>query len=249
MIRTENLTKVYESKNGRQEALQDVSIHVKKGDIFGIIGMSGAGKSTLLRLIGMLEQPTGGRVWIQGQDVSTFTEAQRKEQRKKLGIVFQGYNLLMQKTVRDNVEFPLRLTKTPKAQRRERARELLGIVGLGDREAAYPAQLSGGQKQRVAIARALATNPELLLLDEPTSALDSFTTASILTLLQDLNKRLGITVVIITHEISVVERVCNKTAVLDLSRVAEQGDTSDILTNPKADATKRLLGLGGGFHA
>ena len=234
MIRTEGLTKVYESKNGRQEALQDVSIHVGKGDIFGIIGMSGAGKSTLLRLIGMLEQPTSGKVWIQGRDVSTFTQAQQKEQRKKLGIVFQGYNLLMQKTVRENVEFPLRLSKTPKAQRRERAQELLKVVGLGDREGAYPSQLSGGQKQRVAIARALAPNPELLLLDEPTSALDSFTTASILELLQDLNKRMGITIVIITHEIGVVEQVCNKTAVLDLSRVAEQGDTREIMANPKA---------------
>ena len=245
MIRTEGLTKVYESKNGRQEALQDVSIHVGKGDIFGIIGMSGAGKSTLLRLIGMLEQPTSGKVWIQGRDVSTFTQAQQKEQRKKLGIVFQGYNLLMQKTVRENVEFPLRLSK---AQRRERAQELLKVVGLGDREGAYPSQLSGGQKQRVAIARALAPNPELLLLDEPTSALDSFTTASILELLQDLNKRMGITIVIITHEIGVVEQVCNKTAVLDLSRVAEQGDTSEIMANPKAEATRRLLGLGGGYH-
>lgn len=148
MIRTEGLTKVYESKSGRQEALQDVSIHVDKGDIFGIIGMSGAGKSTLLRLIGMLEQPTSGKVWIQGQDVSMLTQGQQKEQRKKLGIVFQGYNLLMQKTVRENVEFPLRLSKTPRTQRRERAQELLKVVGLGDREGAYPAQLSGGQKQR-----------------------------------------------------------------------------------------------------
>ncbi|MFR3484078.1 MAG: ATP-binding cassette domain-containing protein, partial [Clostridia bacterium] len=153
MIRTEGLTKVYESKSGRQEALQDVSIHVDKGDIFGIIGMSGAGKSTLLRLIGMLEQPTSGKVWIQGQDVSMLTQGQQKEQRKKLGIVFQGYNLLMQKTVRENVEFPLRLSKTPRTQRRERAQELLKVVGLGDREGTYPAQLSGGQKQRVAIAR------------------------------------------------------------------------------------------------
>ena len=248
MIRTEGLTKVYESKSGRQEALQDVSIHVDKGDIFGIIGMSGAGKSTLLRLIGMLEQPTSGKVWIQGQDVSMLTQGQQKEQRKKLGIVFQGYNLLMQKTVRENVELPLRLSKTPRTQRRERAQELLKVVGLGDREGAYPAQLSGGQKQRVAIARALAPNPELLLLDEPTSALDSFTTASILELLQDLNKRMGITIVIITHEIGVVERVCNKTAVLDLSRVAEQGYTSEVMANPRAEATRRLLGLGGGFH-
>ena len=241
MIRTEGLTKVYESKSGRQEALQDVSIHVDKGDIFGIIGMSGAGKSTLLRLIGMLEQPTSGKVWIQGQDVSMLTQGQQKEQRKKLGIVFQGYNLLMQKTVRENVEFPLRLSKTPRTQRRERAQELLKVVGLGDREGAYPAQLSGGQKQRVALARTMVMKPKILLLDEPLSALDGVIKESIKDRIKTIAREYHLTTIIVTHDPEEALTLSDRVLIIEQGTISQYAKPEEIVHQPKNDFVRKFI--------
>lgn len=242
MIKISNLTKVFQTKHGTVTALKDVSLHVLAGDIFGIIGMSGAGKSTLLRCIGLLSSPTGGSVEVLGQDVSSLKGGQLIALRRQIGTVFQGYNLLMQRNVRRNVAFPLTLTHTPKEEIRRRTDELLELVGLSDKAEAYPSQLSGGQKQRVAIARALAGNPRILLCDEPTSALDSLTTGSILSLLAEINRTLGISIVIITHEIGVVSSICNKVAVLDDSQVVEQGLVKDIFEHPQNFTTKLLLG-------
>ena len=205
-------------------ALEDVNLEIGKGDIYGIIGMSGAGKSTLLRCLTLLERPTSGQIMLAGQDIASLSGAQLRAARRGMGVVFQGYNLLMQKTVAENVAFPLRLEKGyDKAAVQARVAELLAIVGLEDRAGAYPAQLSGGQKQRVAIARALATQPEMLLCDEPTSALDPLTTKSMLALLTDINKKLGVTIIIITHELSVVQAICSLVAVISEGRLAESG--------------------------
>ncbi|WRS28744.1 ATP-binding cassette domain-containing protein [Oscillospiraceae bacterium MB08-C2-2] len=239
MIETTNLTKSYPQAG--VTALRDVSIHIKAGDIFGVIGMSGAGKSTLLRLIGLLEQPTEGTVKILGRDAFSLKGREREELRRQIGTVFQGYNLLMQRTVRKNVAFPLELTHTPRQEITRRTDELLQLVGLWDKAESYPAQLSGGQKQRIAIARALAANPKILLCDEPTSALDSFTTRSILGLLTDINQKLGVTVVIITHEMKVVSAICNRVAVLDQNRLVEEGLAAQVLSDPQTTITKRLL--------
>lgn len=244
MIQIQQLTKIFQT--GTEVAvLRGIDMHVEHGDIFGIIGMSGAGKSTLLRCISLLETPTTGTVLIEGRDIARLRGRELIEMRKKVGVIFQGYNLLMQRSVRDNVTFPLELDKQPRERMRQRADELLQLVGLRDKAAAYPSQLSGGQKQRVAIARALANHPDILLCDEPTSALDSLTTQSILDLLVDINRKLGVTIVIITHEIGVVNRICNKVAVINEGVFVEQGNTREVFDHPKSDVTRMLLGLKG----
>lgn len=242
MIIIEHLTKIFSEGKTQVTALEDVSLTVNDGDIFGIIGMSGAGKSTLLRCLSMLETPTSGKVLLSGVDTKTLRGRALIDARRNMGVVFQGYNLLMQKNVRDNVAFPLMLAKMPAAEQAARVAELLQIVGLSDKADAYPSQLSGGQKQRVAIARALATKPEMLLCDEPTSALDSFTTKAVLALLREINKTLGVTIVIITHEMSVVKSICNRVAVIDASHFVESGLTKEVFSHPKSDITKLLLG-------
>ncbi len=241
MITISHLTKIFEGKGPRVTALEDVNLEIGKGDIYGIIGMSGAGKSTLLRCLTLLERPTSGQIMLAGQDIASLSGAQLRAARRGMGVVFQGYNLLMQKTVAENVAFPLRLEKGyDKAAVQARVAELLAIVGLEDRAGAYPAQLSGGQKQRVAIARALATQPEMLLCDEPTSALDPLTTKSMLALLTDINKKLGVT--IITHELSVVQAICSHVAVISEGRLAESGAVADVFGSPRSAVTKLLLG-------
>ena len=244
MIKITDLSKTYHVGTSVIEALRDVNLEVEQGDIFGIIGMSGAGKSTLLRCIALLEKPTSGTVEIDGTDIATLSGKELIRHRKTVGVIFQGYNLLMQRNVLGNVCFPLELGGMKKEEREKRAMELLRIVGLQGRAEAYPAQLSGGQKQRVAIARALANNPKILLCDEPTSALDSFTTKSILKLLKEINETLGVTIIIITHEIGVVNAICNKVAIINLGQFVEQGDAKEVLTNPRAQATRTLLGIG-----
>lgn len=242
MIEIEHLSKVFQDKNGRVVALEDVSATIRDGDIFGIIGMSGAGKSTLLRCLCLLETPTEGRILLDGKDLSALRGEELRAARRRMGVVFQGYNLLMQKTVAENVAFPLKLDKYDKAAVAARVTELLELVGLADKAQSYPSQLSGGQKQRVALARALASNPGVLLCDEPTSALDPLTTQSVLELLQNINKKLGVTIVIITHELSVVQRICNRMVVIDESHFVEQGDTAAIFENPQSSIARLLLG-------
>lgn len=241
MIEIKNLSKTYKTSDGPVEALHDVSITIPDGDIFGIIGMSGAGKSTLVRCINMLERPNEGTVLIDGKDMASLSEKELRQERRKIMMIFQGFNLLMQRTVLKNVCFPLELAHVPRAQAEKRAMELLEIVGLADKAGVYPAQLSGGQQQRVAIARALATEPEVLLCDEATSALDPSTTQSILELIRDINEKLKITVVIITHQMSVVESVCNHVAILDGGVVAEQGAVGEVFSKPKTDAARKLV--------
>ena len=242
LIEIQHLTKVFGQGADRVTALEDVSLRVEDGDIFGIIGMSGAGKSTLLRCLSMLEKPTSGKIVLDGSDLAALNGAQLRAERRKMGIVFQGYNLLMQKTVAENVAFPLKLEKGfDKAAVAARVDELLELVGLADKAGAYPAQLSGGQKQRVAIARALATKPEILLCDEPTSALDPLTTKAMLGLLADINRKLGVTILIITHELSVVRRICGRVAVIGDGRVAESGTVDEVFQNPRSQVAKLLL--------
>lgn len=241
MIQIDHLTKVYQA-GSRVAALNDISLSVGQGDIFGIIGMSGAGKSTLLRCIAHLEKPTSGSILVDGKDLSVLKGAELRELRKQIGVIFQGYHLLMQRNVRKNIAFPLELAKTPKEEAKRRVEDLLELVGLEEKAEAYPSQLSGGQCQRVAIARALASQPKVLLCDEPTSALDPFTTRSILGLLQDINRKLGVTIIIITHEISVVRGICSQVAVIDNGFIVEQGKTGSVMENPKTDITRLLLG-------
>ena len=246
MIQIENLTKVFHSAAGEVTALRQVSFEIEDGDVFGIIGMSGAGKSTLLRCLSMLERPTSGRVLLDGVDLASLKGKQLLAARRQMGVVFQGYHLLMQKSVRQNVAFPLRLAGVPRAEREAKVNRLLELVGLADKADAYPAQLSGGQRQRVAIARALATDPKVLLCDEPTSALDPLTTRQVLDLLRELNRRLGVTIVVITHEIAVVREICNKVAVIDAAQFAEGGRTDEIFARPESSITRLLLGVEGG---
>ncbi len=226
---------------GTFDALKDVSLTIGDGDIYGIIGMSGAGKSTLVRCINMLERPTAGRVLIDGVDIGALTEKELRKIRREVTMIFQGFNLLMQRTCLANVCFPLELAGMKRSDAKKRAMELLHTVGLPDKANAYPAQLSGGQQQRIAIARALATNPKVLLCDEATSALDPNTTHAILELIRGINREMGITVIIITHQMSVVESVCNRVAILDHGVVAEEGSVADIFADPKSDAAKRLV--------
>ncbi len=242
MIHVKGLTKVFQA-GSEVVALNGIDLDVEEGDIFGIIGMSGAGKSTLLRCIALLETPTQGSVEVDGKDIARLRGRELIEHRKRVGVIFQGYNLLMQRSVFDNVAFPLELSGMKKEQRRERAAQMLELVGLTDKAQSYPSQLSGGQKQRVAIARALANGPKVLLCDEPTSALDSFTTKSILTLLKRINRELGVTIVIITHEIGVVRAVCNKVAVINEGRFVETGSAQEVLLHPKHAATRLLVGM------
>ncbi len=240
-ILVQDLHKTFQTKDGTLEALKGVSLEIKTGDIYGIIGMSGAGKSTLVRCMNYLEVPTQGKVVVQGKDLASLNGAQLRMQRQKMGMIFQHFNLLMQKNVLDNICFPLTIQGVKKSQARQRALELLEVVGLSDKAGAYPAQLSGGQKQRVAIARALASNPSILLCDEATSALDPQTTYSILELLKDINRKLGLTIVIITHQMSVVREICNRVAIMQAGRVVEEGSVAQIFAHPQSDVGRELV--------
>lgn len=241
MIQLKNISKTFNISGGTVEALKNVTLNINDGDIYGIIGMSGAGKSTLVRCINMLERPTEGEILINGESLGALSNAELRKRRRKITMIFQGFNLLMQRTCIDNICFPLELAGVSKKEARKKAAELLKTVGLPDKGSSYPAQLSGGQQQRIAIARALATNPEILLCDEATSALDPKTTQSILELIRDINKKLGITVIVITHQMSVVEKICNRVAILDDGIVVEEGSVSEVFTNPKSKAAKRLV--------
>ena len=241
MIEIKNLSKTFKTADSSLDALKNVSLTINDGDIYGIIGMSGAGKSTLVRCINMLERPTEGQILIDGVDMGSLSSKQLRDARRNIIMIFQGFNLLMQRNCLKNICFPLELEGMKKEDAKKRALELLEIVGLPDKAKAYPAQLSGGQQQRIAIARALATNPKVLLCDEATSALDPNTTHSILNLIRDINKKLGITVIIITHQMSVVEETCNRVAILDNGTVVEQGEVSTVFAHPQSAAAKRLV--------
>jgi D-methionine transport system ATP-binding protein len=240
-IRIQEVSKVYQIQDRRVEALKNVSLTIEAGDIYGIIGMSGAGKSTLVRCMNFLEVPCSGQVYIKGRALSELNNKELRKQREKIGMIFQHFNLLMQKTVLDNVCFPLYIQGISKADARVRAMELLEVVGLQDKAKSYPSQLSGGQKQRVAIARALASNPEILLCDEATSALDPQTTSSILELLGDINQRFGITIVIITHQMEVVREICSHVAVMSKGEIVEEGAVSEVFSHPKSQVAKELI--------
>lgn len=241
MIELKNLSKKFIVNNEEVVALDDVSLTINDKDIYGIIGMSGAGKSTLVRCINLLEKPSSGDVLINGESILALNKKELREKRRKITMIFQGFNLLMQKNCIENICLPLKLAKVGKKDRLKRAYELLELVGLSDKAKAYPAMLSGGQMQRIAIARALATDPDILLCDEATSALDPKTTKSILELIKDINNKLGITVIIITHQMSVVEDACNKVAILDEGRVVEQGVVDEVFAHPKSNAAKKLV--------
>jgi D-methionine transport system ATP-binding protein len=241
MIELKNLGKVYSNSGKPVTALEDINLTINDGEIFGIIGLSGAGKSTLVRCINLLEKPTSGQVLIDGRNLTELSQKELLLTRRSIGMIFQGFNLLEQRTVLKNVCFPLEIAGTPRAESVKRAEELLGIVGLEDKKNAYPSQLSGGQKQRVAIARALATNPRYLLCDEATSALDPNTTRSILELLRQINDTLGVTIVVITHEMRVIDTICDRVAVIDQSRIAEEGKVSEVFANPQSDIAKQLI--------
>jgi len=238
IIQVKNLSKSFE--NG-VVALENVSIDIQKGSVFGIIGMSGAGKSTLVRCLNYLEKPTSGNVIINGKDLEKLSSNDLKITRTKIGMIFQSFNLLMQRNVIDNICFPMEILGVKKKDARKRAKELLDIVDLSDKENAYPVQLSGGQKQRVAIARALANNPEILLCDEATSALDPKTTKSILKLLKEINQKYQITIVIITHEMAVIQEICTDVAILENGKLVEQGSVAQIFTAPKTEEAKKLI--------
>lgn len=241
MIEIKNLSKTFSTSDGSVDALKNINLTIPDGEIYGIIGMSGAGKSTLVRCINMLERPTEGSITIDGHDMASLSEKELRSERQNITMIFQGFNLLMQRTCLKNVCFPMELAGVKKSEAKARAAELLQTVGLGDKLNSYPAQLSGGQQQRVAIARALATHPKILLCDEATSALDPQTTQSILSLIRDIHDKLGITVIIITHQMSVVEQICTRVAILDNGTVAEEGAVSDVFAAPKSLAAKRLV--------
>ena len=241
MIEIQNLSKTFPVSGGTVEALKDISLTIPDGEIYGIIGMSGAGKSTLVRCINMLERPTSGKVIIDGKDLGSLIQAQLREERRNITMIFQGFNLLMQRNCLKNVCFPLELAGYKKKEAVERATELLELVGLGEKLKSYPAQLSGGQQQRVAIARALATHPKILLCDEATSALDPQTTQSILSLIKDIHDKLGLTVIIITHQMSVVEQICTRVAILNHGTVVEEGAVSEVFASPKSQEAKQLV--------
>ena len=241
MIRLVNVEKTYFSKAGNIEALQKTNIEVKEGEIFGIIGLSGAGKSTLIRCINMLEIPTGGQVFVDGQELTAMNESQLRKARQNIGMIFQHFNLLASRTVFDNIAFPLEIQGMPKDKIAERVSELLDLVQLKDRADYYPSQLSGGQKQRVGIARALASNPKVLLSDEATSALDPQTTKSILQLLRDINKRLNLTIVMITHQMEVVKEICDRVAVIENGVIIEEGSMYKVFTEPREETTKEFV--------
>jgi len=245
LIRLEHISKTYSSAGRTVHALRDISLQIQQGEVFGIIGRSGAGKSTLIRMLNLLEQPSTGQVWVQGQDITRFSDAQLRAFRQSVGMVFQHFNLLHSRTVLDNVCFPLRLAGVPRAQRHQRALEVLHLVGLQDHAHKYPRQLSGGQQQRVGIARALANRPQLLLCDEATSALDPETTQSILRLLREINQELGLTIVLITHGMDVIRSVCDRVAVIDAGEIVELGEVLDVFLHPHHPTTQSLLSESG----
>ncbi len=241
IIQVKDVTKTFIGKDNKVEALKGINLDIHKGEIYGIIGMSGAGKSTLVRCLNFLERPTTGTVLIEGKDMSSLKEGELRKTRTEIAMIFQHFNLLMQRTVLDNICFPLEITGASKREARKRAKELLEVVGLSEKAKAYPAQLSGGQKQRVAIARALANNPKILLCDEATSALDPTTTKAILALLKEINEKYGITIVIITHEMAVVQEICTHVAIIDSGSLAETGTVEEVFARPKSSAAKKLV--------
>ena len=241
MIEIKNVGKTFKGKDNTVEALKDISLSILEGEIYGIIGMSGAGKSTLVRCLNYLEKPTTGTVLIEGKSLSECSDKELRKIRTKIAMIFQHFNLLMQRNVIDNICFPMEIVGVKKREARKKANEWLEIVGLSDKAKAYPAQLSGGQKQRVAIARALAMNPKILLCDEATSALDPTTTKSILSLLKGINEKYGITIVIITHEMGVVQEICSHVAIIDHGVLAENGTVEEVFNNPKTQAAKKLV--------
>lgn len=243
MIDLSHIEKIYDSPSGPVRAIKDISLHINKGEIYGIIGLSGAGKSTLVRCINLLERPTSGTVTVDGQDITAMSDSQLRQARKSIGMIFQHFNLLSSATVYDNVAFPLRLVNTPKDRIDKKVTELLELVGLADKADQYPSQLSGGQKQRVGIARALASEPKILLCDEATSALDPQTTKAILQLIRDINAKLKLTVVVITHEMQVIKDICDKVAVIDKGVIAEKGNVLDVFTNPQQPITKEFISV------
>ncbi|SHH19524.1 D-methionine transport system ATP-binding protein [Thermosyntropha lipolytica DSM 11003] len=241
MIEIKNLTKIYTTPHQQVLALDNVSLTVNKGEIFGIIGLSGAGKSTLIRCINMLEKPTSGTIIVDGEDMTLLSKDELRLARQKIGMIFQHFNLLSSRTVFDNVMFPLEIAKVPRKEAKKRVAELLELVGLKDKARAYPSQLSGGQKQRVGIARALANDPKILLSDEATSALDPETTRSILKLLKDINRQLNITILLITHDMNVIKQICDRVAVIDKARIVEIGDVLTIFSNPATPTSRSFL--------
>ena len=241
MIQVENLCKRFNTKGGTVEAAKNISFSIEKGEIFGIIGLSGAGKSTLVRCLNLLERPTSGTVRVNGKNLTELSEKELRKERQKVGMIFQHFNLLMQRTALDNVCFPMEIAGIKKAEARKKALEYLGIVGLEEKALSYPSQLSGGQKQRVAIARVLASDPQILLCDEATSALDPQTTKAILELIKEINRDYEITVVVITHEMSVVQEICDKVAVLERGALVETGTVEELFRNPKTDEAKKLV--------
>lgn len=240
MIDIRNVQKTFAGKNA-VHALRGVDLHIPKGQIFGVIGQSGAGKSTLVRCINLLERPETGEILVDGTNMMALNAKELRVARKKIGMIFQHFNLLSSRTVAGNVAYPLELVGTPKSEIRTRVAEMLDLVGLSDKAQAYPAQLSGGQKQRVGIARALANRPQVLLCDEATSALDPETTKSVLHLLKDINEKMSLTIVLITHEMTVIQEICDMVAVIENGRIQEQGEVIDVFTKPKSDATRRML--------
>ncbi len=241
MITVRNLKKVFSAKSGRVTAVDRVNLEIKEGEIFGIIGYSGAGKSTLIRMFNGLEKPTEGSITIAGKDITKIRGRELRKARQDIGMIFQHFNLLWSRTVRGNISFPLEIAGVPRKERKKRVDELIRLVGLEGKEDAYPSQLSGGQKQRVGIARALANRPKVLLCDEATSALDPETTDSILELLVDINKKLGLTIIIITHEMHVIRKICHRVAVMESGRIVEMGPVLDIFKNPQQRITKRFV--------
>jgi D-methionine transport system ATP-binding protein len=242
LIEIRNLTKIYTAAEQQILALDDVSLTVEKGEIFGIIGLSGAGKSTLVRCVNMLERPTSGSIFVEGQEITALSNEELRTARQKIGMIFQHFNLLSSRTVFNNIMFPLEIAQVPKGEARERVQSLLEMVGLTDKADVYPVQLSGGQKQRVGIARALANRPSLLLSDEATSALDPQTTRSILGLLRDINRRLNLTILLITHDMGVIKEVCDRVAVIDNSKIVEIGDVLEVFSNPQTPTSRSFIG-------
>ena len=241
MIELKHLGKIYRTADKEIVALEDINLTINDGEVFGIIGLSGAGKSTLVRCINLLERPSSGEVLVDGKSLTMLSRKELLKLRQSIGMIFQNFNLLEQRNVLQNVCFPLEIAGTPRPDARKRAKELLSLVGLSDRETSYPSQLSGGQKQRVAIARALATNPKYILCDEATSALDPNTTRSILELLRQINEELGVTIIVITHEMKVIDQICDRVAVIDHSHIAEEGKVSEVFTNPRSDIARNLI--------
>ncbi len=241
IIRIEGLGKIFAAKHGNVTALEDINLSLNQGEIFGIIGLSGAGKSTLVRCINFLETPTEGKVIFDGKELGSLSHSELLEARRSMGMIFQSFNLLSQRTALKNICFPLEVAGVPKERAIARAKELLELVGLSEKAGAYPSELSGGQKQRIAIARALATEPKVLLCDEATSALDPKTTESILELLKNINRNLGVTIIVITHEMSVIEKICNRVAVIDSSHIVEMGDVKEIFLRPQSSMAKQLI--------